>query len=140
MKQAILDYLKENALGQENAKHGHIIADEFGLTNTYDVRKHIKALRNDPENDIIIGSTTKGYFIPREEEYQKAIQLMLSKTLSQIRTTINIYPRAAKIVHAVAGHSLKRAKTEVQGQLEMDFEEWELKVIKRFAEELKKDA
>lgn len=136
MKNAILEYLLEEANGSENAKSGQEICEVFGLKNTYVLRKHVKDLRNDPEQHFIIGSSPKGYYIPKENEHQKAIQLMLSKTLSQIKTTINIYPRAAGIIHAVAGKSLREAKREADGQLGFDFEEWELKVVKKYAEEL----
>lgn len=130
----ILNYLKKYALGTKNKVSGRHLADVFGFENTAKIRQHIKRLRIDPTVDVIIGSDSGGYYIPTQEEYIGSVQLMLGKTLSQIATIVNMYPRAEKIIQAVAGYHFKRLDKAVEGQTQIQFNGWEREYIKRYAD------
>src|SRR5690554_300189 len=82
----IIEFLKKNALGEENLITGQDIVNRLCLNNTAQLRKHIKRIRTDFANDIIIGSNSKGYFIPTQSEHNDAIKLMVGRVLSEIET------------------------------------------------------
>ncbi len=130
----ILDYLKHNALGVKNAVSGKKIAFEFGLSNTAEVRKVIKALRTSPQVQVVIGSNNRGYYIPFEDEFIDSISLTLNKTLSMIETTINLFPASAEILHKAVGYHYKKRDRANHGQRQIRFNGWEQELINRYAE------
>jgi hypothetical protein len=130
----VLGYLKRVALGSKNKVSGRDIAKRFGFDNTAQVRRIIKTLRTNESVHVKIGSDPKGYWIPTQQEYIESVQLMLNKTLSQIETTVNMYPRAEKIIQAVAGAVYKGIDKAAQGQVQIDFNGWEEETINHFAE------
>lgn len=134
LEHRLLGFLKTNALGRVNVVSGSELARQFGLESTVQVRQVIKKLRNSPTVDVKIGSCKDGYFIPTRDEYLESIQYMLKKTLSQIKTTIKMYPRATAIIHKVAHEELKTNNTAVDGQMQIKFNGWENDIIKLFAD------
>jgi biotin operon repressor len=130
----VLNFLKKNALTKDNRISGQKIADYFGFDNTATVRKHIRAIRNAPENDLIVASDSQGYWLPSEEEERQGIELMLYKTLSQIETIINMYPRSAMMIHTLAGWAYKKKDKAVQNQTSMKFNGWENGIMNKFAD------
>lgn len=130
----VLDFLKRTALTKSNRVSGQDIAERFGFDNTAQVRQNIKKIRNAPDNAVIIASDSKGYWIPTEDEYIQGVQLMLNKTLSQVETIVNMYPRSEKIIQAVAHLVWKSVDKAAQGQVQIDFNGWEEETINHFAE------
>lgn len=130
----ILNYLKKYALGLKNKVSGQLLATIFNFDSTNKVRYHIKRLRVDPTVSIIIGSDSKGYWIPTEDEYLQAIQFKLNKAISEVETIVNMYPRSAKIIQAVSGYVYKQVDKSVQGQEQIQFNGWENDFINKFAD------
>ena len=130
----VLNFLKRVALGKKNIQSGTDIMERFGFDNTAQVRTIIKTLRTNKTVDVKIASSPKGYYIPTEEEYIDGIKLMLDKTLSQVETVVNMYPRAEKIIQAVAHVIYKSVDKAPQGQMQIQFNGWENETINHFAE------
>jgi len=129
----ILKYLKENALGKENAISGKDLAIVFNLENTSQVRYNIKKIRVSKIIDTVIGSDRQGYFIPYQDEYEKSMQLLVSKTFSMIETCIKQYPKAKDMLHKVVGYQFKTTNKAQEGQFQMQFNGWESEIINKFA-------
>ena len=130
----VLNFLKRVALGKENKVSGRDIADRYGFDDTAKVRTIIKKLRIHKSVDVKIASDSKGYWIPTEDEYIQGVQLMLNKTLSQVETIVNMYPRSEKIIQAVAHVIYKGVDKAPQGQMQIQFNGWEEETINHFAE------
>lgn len=130
----ILDYLKQNALGAKNKKSGKEIMRVFGFESTAKVRQHIKRLRVDPTITVIIGSDNGGYWLTLEAELHDAIQYKMSRTISEIETLINMYPRAAPMLHAIIGSMFKKVDKVSQGQMQIKFNGWENDFINYYAD------
>lgn len=130
----VLNFLKRVALGKRNIQSGTDIMERFGFDNTAQVRAIIKTLRTNKTVDVKIASSPKGYYIPTEDEYIEGVQLMLDKTLSQVETIVNMYPRAEKIIQAVAHVIYKSVDKAPQGQTQIQFNGWENETINHFAE------
>ena len=130
----VLNFLKRVALGKKNIQSGTDIMERFGFDNTAQVRTIIKTLRTNKTVDVKIASSPKGYWIPTEDEYIQGVQLMLNKTLSQVETIVNMYPRSEKIIQAVAHLVWKSVDKAAQGQVQIDFNGWEEETINHFAE------
>jgi biotin operon repressor len=79
----VLDYLEVNAQGKDNAVYGKTIAHHFNLS-TLTIRKAIKEIRE--ETDIVIGADTNiGYYLPLDDELEKANQYRRKKALSELK-------------------------------------------------------
>jgi len=130
----VLNFLKRVALGKKNIQSGTDIMERFGFDNTAQVRTIIKTLRTNKSVDVKIASDSKGYWIPTQDEYIQGVQLMLNKTLSQVETIVNMYPRSEKIIQAVAHLVWKSVDKAAQGQVQIDFNGWEEETINHFAE------
>ena len=130
----VLDFLKRTALTKNNRVSGQEIADRFGFDNTAIVRQHIKKIRNSPQNDVIIASDNKGYWIPTQDEVDEGVALMIGKTLSQVETVINMYPRSAEMIHTLAGWVYKKKDKAVQGQTSIQFNGWQNGIMNKYAE------
>lgn len=130
----VLKYLKEYALGKENAVSGETIKEYFGLGSTAEVRKIIKNIRISNVVNTIIGSNNNGYFIPYKYEYVKAVSLMLNRAISSVETIIYMMPSSAEILHKFIGDLYKRVEKSVEGQTQMRFNDWEQEVLRKFAE------
>lgn len=133
----IIEFLKTNALGEENLITGQDIVNRLCLNNTAQLRKHIKRIRTDFANDIIIGSNSKGYFIPTQSEHNEAIKLMVGRVLSEIETLIHLHPSAALLIHKVSHDIYKSVDKSPQGQMQIKFNGWENDYINRYAEKYK---
>lgn len=134
----VLNFLKRVALGKPNTQSGRDIMNRFGYDSTAQVRTIIKTLRTNKSVDVKIASDSKGYWIPTEDEYIQGVQLMLSKTLSQVETIVNMYPRSEKIIQAVAHVVWKGVDKAPQGQTQIQFNGWEEETINHFAEKYQK--
>lgn len=135
----ILNYLKKHALGSNNKVTGRELMVRFGLNDTSQVRKAINSLRNDPSNHIMIGSDSGGYYIPTKDEEEQAIRYKLSRTIGEIETMLNLYPRAAGILHRVIGYIDKGTDKVAQGQYQMQFNGWEQETINHYADKYMKE-
>ena len=80
----ILDFLIDNQEGGAT--------QVFGYDNSSQVRIHIRRLRNNKNIDLKIGSSSKGYYLPREDEEMEAVKMLFEKTLSHR----NAYQSSAK--------------------------------------------
>lgn len=119
----ILKFLKENAVGKENAIFGWELAYYFGIT-TEALRYNIANIRE--YQDVVIGSNTNvGYYIPLQDEYKEAVRYGQNKALSQLRRNAkkdhNFILRAYKLLNEIA----KELDHVSQGQLRMQFNGWE---------------
>ena len=130
----VLEFLKRTALTKSNRVSGQDIAERFGFDNTAMVRQNIKKIRNAPDNDVIIASDSKGYWIPTQEEADEGVALMIAKTLSQVETVINMYPRSAEMIHTLAGWVYKKKDKAVQGQTSIQFNGWENGIMNKYAD------
>lgn len=131
----VLDYLKHNALGKENIKNSNDIIEYFYLDSSVQVRNLIRDLRTHPSVDVVIGSTVKGYYIPKQDELIEAVSYMIGKTLSQIETLVNMFPPSADAIHRVAQFFYQKADKAPQGQQQMKFNGWEKDYITRYADD-----
>lgn len=132
----LLDYLKEYALGEENAVGGRELKYKFNLKSTAEVRKIIKTLRTSPQVNLIIGSNNKGYYIPFKDEYIKSVTMVINRALSGIETAINLMPSIESVLHKAIGYYYKKADKGSHNQEQIQFNGWE-QVINRFAEKYK---
>lgn len=130
----VLKYLKEYALGKENAVSGETIKEYFGLGSTAEVRKIIKNIRISNVVNTIIGSNNKGYFIPYRDEFDEAVELLVDKVVSMLKTTIYTFPAIHKFLHAMIGKYYKEVDKAVEGQIQMKFLGHEREIIRKFAE------
>ena len=81
----VLEFLKRTALTKRNRVSGQDIAERFGFDNTAMVRQNIKKIRNAPDNDVIIASDSKGYWIPTQEEADEGDTPMIAKNLISLK-------------------------------------------------------
>lgn len=137
----VLKYLKKWGLGKRQAIKGRELADLFSnqYNNTQEIRAIIKRLRTSPQVDVVIGSCSKGYYIPLTVEHEEAVALMLSKTLSQVETVVNMYPQGANVIYKVLNEITKSVSKVFDGQTQMQFNGWENDIIKLYAERYQKD-
>lgn len=136
----VLKYLKKWGLGKRQAIKGQKLADLFSNHySTQEIRAIIKRLRTSPQVDVIIGSCSKGYYIPFTVEHEEAVALMLSKTLSQVETVVNMYPQGANVIYKVLNEITKSVSKVFDGQTQMQFNGWENDIIKLYAERYQKD-
>lgn len=137
MQWEILNYLKENAIGKENAIFGVVLASEFGLTDKM-LRYHISRIRE--HSDLVIGSSVKlGYYIPLQKEFKESIKYQQNRALNTLRRNAkhdhNFILKAYKILNDVA-RSLDHVS---QGQLKMQFNGWENEEVNFFGDKYVKD-
>lgn len=133
VEQGLLDYLKANSSGKENAVKGKDLMLIFGFNNTAEVRKTIKKLRISFQVTERISSCNNGYYIPYEDEFLEGVGLLLNKTLSMIQTVINQFPASAKILWKAVGYHYKKTDKALQGQTQIRFTGHEQDFINRYA-------
>lgn len=113
----VLDYLKENAVGKENAITGANIAWELNTTSA-NIRYKIKKLR--VSQDLVIGATSKGYYIPRESEHKQAVSYSENKVLSHIETTLKQRPAFILTLYKALNEYKKSLPEAVNKQLKFN--------------------
>lgn len=119
----LLDYLKENCVGLDNAENGYKIGLEFGVSETK-IRYHISKLRK--EQSVIIGSHIKhGYYIPLQSEKNESLQYAQSKVLSELETRIRQNPEFILNVYKKLHEISKNIDIVVQNQISMQLNGWE---------------
>lgn len=123
----VLNYLKENAVGKENAISGNLLSDKLNMSRTM-LRQNISSIRK--KQEIIIGSDTQvGYYIPLQKELKDALRYGESKTLSHLKSSINQNPSFALKVFKMTHEWLKQAPKELQDQVKMKFNGWETDTV-----------
>lgn len=132
MRLKLLEYLKNNATGKENAVKGNVLEAIFDLTPSK-VRGHIKDLRMD--QDLIIGATNKGYYIPREEEHLEAVRYAENKTISHLETTIKQRPSFILRVYKRLNELKENLPEAVHKQLKFD-DDYGIIVVDKYNEKL----
>lgn len=119
----LLDYLKNNCVGRENALNGYELGKAFGV-DSKKIRYHIARLRK--HQSVVIGSHIKdGYYIPLAVEKKESLRYAESKVLSEVEARIRQNPdfllTLYKHIHIIK-HNLEGA---VQGQITIQFNGWE---------------
>lgn len=132
----LLDYLKENAIGKENAISGDKLAEMMSLSKP-NLRKEIKKIR--VNQDIVIGSCRYGYYIPLEEEYKDAVKFQESKTLSHIETCVVQRPEFILELYSFLNHLNKTVDKTIQNQVQMKLTGYENDTFNKFGDKYKKE-
>lgn len=119
----LLNYLKENCVGLENAKKGFELGEVFGV-GAVKIRYHIAKIRK--QQSVVIGSTTKnGYFIPLQSEKENSLLYSQSKVLSELETRIRQNPEFILVVYKKLHQIRKNIDIVLQGQISMQLNGWE---------------
>lgn len=128
----ILSHMKVYAVGEKNAISGGALADRFDITPTL-LRNHISRIRKHQE--IIIGSSkNKGYYIPLEEEKERALRYAENKTLSELETRVRQNPTFALKAFKKLNETLKTTDKAVQGQMKMLLSGYENETVNYFGD------
>ena len=126
----ILKFLKEFALGKDNQKSGDFIKHMFVLRNKTQLRNCIKRIRMN--QDVLIGSTKKGYWVALENEKEQAVKMMFEKAKSEIETLSHIAPEKLAELHSWIGSLNKKVDKAPQGQFKVLFNGWERPTVNRY--------
>lgn len=118
----ILNYLKQNAVGERNLIGGKALATIFNMSETT-LRKHLAIIRK--KQSIVIGANMNGYYIPLEEEREKALRYAENKNISELETRIKQNPSYAFRALSSLWKAYKEAEKEIEGQTTMQFNGWE---------------
>ena len=126
----ILKFLKEFALGEDNIKGGDFIKHMFVLRNKTQLRNSIKRIRMN--QDILIGSNKRGYWVVLEHEKEKGVRMMFNKIKSEIETLSHIAPEKLDDLHSYIGSLNKTVDKAPQGQYKVQFNGWERPTVNRY--------
>lgn len=111
----ILDYLKTNCKGEKNAVRGRDLAEIFNVKpNTF--RVLIKKIKMN--QDILIGTNGRGYFIPYKDEVQASLRYRKNKVLSELKGCVKDDPKFVLEVFKLLNIKVDDA---TQGQLTFNY-------------------
>lgn len=128
----ILNYLKENAIGLENAISSKLLSAHFGISKQM-LRYRIRNIRKNQE--IVIGSNIKtGYYIPLQKEKDEALRYAENKTLSELETRIIQNPEFVLKAFKTINETLKTTDKAPQGQIKMKLSGYENEIVNYFGD------
>ena len=138
----VIAFLKSYALGKKAEVPGTNIANHYGWFNdTLKIRQLVNNIRNNIDTyGVIIGSTSNGYFIPKEDEMWDAISMLVSRLISSEKTLIKMFPPIYLLIIKIAWKTFLETDRSPNKQMIMQFREWaEKEYNERFADDLIKE-
>lgn len=142
----LLHYLLQFALGNKKSIAGWELASVLfnNRHNTEKLRGMVRALRNNVEIDLVIGSSSKGYFIAKKNETFDAVKYIYAKSLDEMMTAIKMYPplfeRYIKVAQKVYQETDKSHDSQITAQFDELTEELINDMVIRYADTLKQEA
>lgn len=128
----IINYLKDNHVGYENAITGSELSNIFNVARVT-LRHYIRNIRK--HHDLIIGSDIeKGYYIPLQVEKDQALQYAENKTLSELETRVRQNPIFALKAYKKLNETLKTVDKAQQGQFKMKLSGYENETVNYFGD------
>jgi hypothetical protein len=92
-KYKLLHYIMQFGLGEKQSIPGWELSNiMFNHRNTEKLRGMVNDLRNDCLVDVVIGSSSKGYFIAKQKEIYDAVKYIFAKSVNEMVTAIKMYP------------------------------------------------
>ncbi len=117
-------------LTKENAISAYQLSEMF-MIDTRQLRDVITTLRNKMGAKII--GDVNGYYIGTKEEFELWIISRMKRTLTSMKTTLDLYPGAKNLMYwFLNGYDNKGI---AQGQQQLQFNGWEREFIRQFAED-----
>ena len=89
----------------------------------------INTLRNDPENELIIGSFQGGYFIAKGHETYEAVKYIFGKAVNEMVTAIRMYPPLAERFIKIASRTYQDTDKSFDSQFIAQFDDDVEKVL-----------
>lgn len=142
----LLHYLLQFALGSKKSIAGWELASVMfnNRHNTEKLRGMVRALRNDVNVDLIIGSSSKGYFIAKQSETFDAVKYIFAKSLDEMATAIRMYPplkdRYIKVAQKVYQDTDKSFDSQITAKFDELTDELINDMVIRYADTLKYEA
>ena len=125
----VYDILKLH-LTKDNAIKAICLANMFEI-DTRQIREIVTVIRS-KQNAKIIGDNN-GYYIGTEEEFNEWIKARIKRTMSSIKTTLDLTPNAKNIFYWLLNEYNKQ--NIEKGQSQLQFNGWEQEFIRQYAEE-----
>ena len=130
IKNKILNYLKLNAVGEENKKTGADLVLALGLKSTKELRTHIRALRMD--DGYYIASNHKGYWLKcLADEEDKGYSYLVKHAISEMKAALQIGTKP-NVFYKALNEMCKELNIASHNQIDLDGS-----VVKRYGDELK---
>lgn len=85
----------QDFVGKENAISAHALCRQFGISDR-DLRVVISEIRNNKKYWSVIGSCNLGYYLCKEEEFEKTNRRLKSQAFSLLKTAYANEKKAAK--------------------------------------------
>ena len=120
----ILNFLKNFCLGKKNAIRMKELAVMFDVSDR-EIREEIKEIRKLKPSHLIIASSSKGYYIPFEEEVSEANKMLLNRWLGATETLLANDGRLIKLLFWKLDQMKDELDTPLQSQTVMQFNGWE---------------
>lgn len=117
-------------LTKQNGISASSLASMFDI-DTRQLRDVITTLRNKQEAKII--GDDSGYYIGSKQEFEVYIKSRIKRTLSSIKTTLDLSPNAKNIMYWFLNEYENKGIAE--GQMQLQFNGWEREFIRQYAEE-----
>lgn len=93
----ILNYMKENCVGEKNATFGRIIATHFNISMEW-FRKRITNIRK-YSGIVIATNPNKGYYIPLMNEWEQGKEYADRKFLSEMESRIRSDRKFVNVIY-----------------------------------------
>lgn len=143
-KYKLLHYLLQFALGEKLSIAGWELSNiMFNHKNTEKLRGMINDLRNDCLIDVIIGSSSKGYFIAKRDEIYDAVKYIFAKSVNEMVTAIKMYPplfeRYIKIAQRTYQDTDKSFDSQITAQFDTLTDELLNDIVIRYADTIKQE-
>lgn len=130
IKNKILNYLKLNAVGEENKKTGADLVLALGLKNTKELRTYIRALRMD--DGYYIASNHNGYWLKcLADEEDKGYSYLVKHAISEMKAALQIGTKP-NVFYKALNEMCKELNIASHNQIDLDGS-----VVKRYGDELK---
>lgn len=126
----ILNYLKLNAVGEENKKTGAELVLALGLKNTVELRRNIRCLRMD--DGYYIASNHKGYWLKcLADEDDKGYSYLVNHAISEMKAALQIGTKP-NVFYKALNQMCKELNIASHNQIDLDGS-----VVKRYGDDLK---
>jgi hypothetical protein len=127
------NFLTMYCLGKENAISMNELSEKLviGDKQLRDIVANLRA----KQNAKIVGDDN-GYYIASKEEFETYITSRLKRTLSSIKTTLDLDPSVKNIIYWFLNNYENEGVTD--GQTQMKFNGWERDFIRKYKEDYMK--
>ena len=141
-KYKLLHYIMQFGLGEKQSIPGWELSNiMFNHRNTEKLRGMVNDLRNDCLVDVVIGSSSKGYFIAKQKEIYDAVKYIFAKSVNEMVTAIKMYPPLFEKYIKIAQRTYQDTDKSHDSQITAQFDDLTDKlldeIVVRYADTMK---